>query len=157
MGIMALITEPKRLGWWNFGLWIFFSVYVCYFLELVQGGDFGKASHFFFGVMGIVSVLLSLLIPGATAIRQRTVRIFFKFIIILSFLGTLLFIKQIKFLSQVQSMLLGACGSLGSPSLSDKVIVWILLALAYIVPLFFVVAVAVAGEFDSSRRDQVTQ
>jgi len=154
---MQKILSAKRLGWWNFWLWMFFSVYVCYFLELVRSGDFGKANHFFFVIMCLVSVLLSLLIPGATAIRHRAARIFFKSLIILSFLGALVFIKKIKFLSQVQAMLFGACASLGSPSLADMVMVWTLLALAYTVPVFFVVAVAVAGEFDTAKVEQGRQ
>lgn len=151
MGMLAQITEPKRLGWWAFRLWLFFAIYVCYILQLVAGGGIVIIHHLLFLGMAVISALLSLLIPGVTAIKQRAFRISFKLVVVASFLGSIYVIKKIKFLSRLQLMIGGCCSTLGGSSPFNIIVGSVLIALAYVVPFYFIVAVLASGEFDSEK------
>lgn len=146
MGKLEYISEPKRLGWWNFKLWMLFAVYYCYFVPLFLFSEVGKGSHYVFAGLIVISVLLSLLIPGVTAIKQRVIRLGFKLIVVSGF-GLPIIVNKTKLGWWLNGMVVGSYSTLGSLPLSYFIVKYVLFALMYLAPLFFMLAILLSGEF----------
>jgi hypothetical protein len=141
------ISDPKRLGWLNFWIWVLVAFHVCFISQLPYSLDFDGGIILAFVGICLIAGLLSLLVSGATAIRNRGWRILFKTIVIMCFFSSIFAIKKYGLLGQLQLMIGSSWTTLGAPSLMQIFVRRLVAWMGLFAPAFFVFAVLVSGEF----------
>jgi hypothetical protein len=148
---MKWISNPKRIGWLNFWIWVLVAIHVCYLSQLPYRLDFDGGIFIIFVGMCLIAGLLSLLVSGAAAIQNRVWRMLFKIIVLICFFGSIFAIKKYGLLGQLQLVIGASWTTLGTPSMGQMLVRRLVTWMALFAPAFFAFAILVSGEFGDKR------
>lgn len=144
---MKWISDPKRIGWLNFWIWVLVAIHVCYLSQLPYRLDFDSGIFIVFVGMCLIAGLLSLLVSGVAAIQNRVWRMLFKIIVLIGFFGSIFAIKKYGLLGQLQLVIGASWTTLGTPSMGEMFVRRLVAWMALSAPVFFAFAILVSGEF----------